>query len=79
MTHDRWRGIETAPRDGTRILAWRDGQPIIAWWDDDRYGGKQKPYWNGSDGFHRLAWMRVTPPTHWQPIEPPAAHDGETQ
>lgn len=60
-----WQPIETAPKDGTRILMFHprdDGDVNIrmAWWVVDRFGGHgwSFPSWSG--------------PTHWMPLpEPP--------
>lgn len=51
-----WQPIETAPKDGTRILGWRRGQiyPLIVWWDT------AAQWW----GLHM-------PPTRWQPLPAP--------
>jgi len=37
MASDGWRPIETAPRDGTRILVWRPrvGGPCVAVWNGE--------------------------------------------
>lgn len=57
-----WRPIETAPRDGTRILLHRAGQGrwstfVGAWSDHDRF-------WHDANSLFR-------DPTHWMPL--PAA------
>jgi hypothetical protein len=54
-----WKPIETAPRDGARILVWPfgDNGTIKMIWSDDLL---DKPYW--LDGV-----------THWMPLpEPPS-------
>jgi hypothetical protein len=50
-----WQPIETAPKDGTEILAWDGDQHIVAWFDGD---------WRFSDD-------RQCFPTHWQPLPAP--------
>lgn len=57
-----WRPIETAPMDGTRILAWHwhwsKQEEVIARWSDDQW---------------QDAWSELTiHPTYWMPLpEPP--------
>lgn len=71
-----WRSIETAPKDGTRVLLWivsespyheDHAMPGVGHWTE----------WNGG-GWVR--WHRGTP-THWMPLpEPPKPEredDGE--
>lgn len=61
-----WQPIETAPKDGTRILAW-DGRSIHV------------AYWGWDNPANRLAWLgghcridHIDQPTHWMPLpEPP--------
>lgn len=58
-----WRDIESAPKDGTWVLAWpcySEGVHRVRW------GGKRPPCWQDFMG-------RVPkPPTHWQSLpEPP--------
>jgi hypothetical protein len=69
----QWQPIETAPKDGTRILAYEitdadDTQPQIVCWLDE----PDKPGWYicfDHTPCHGEIWK---PPTHWQPIpEPP--------
>lgn len=64
---DGWEPIETAPKDGSKILLWpTDGshhnhcepQTTIAYWISDGRG-----YWRG--------WNMCRRPTHWMPL--PAA------
>jgi hypothetical protein len=54
-----WQSIETAPRDGTQILAiWPGkGRPRIVWFDRARWT---------DDGDHSLIDF-----THWQPLPSP--------
>lgn len=52
-----WQPIETAPKDGTEILAFhRDGQSV-AFWDLNM--------WMEANGEYRVT------PTHWQPLPAP--------
>jgi hypothetical protein len=73
-----WQPIETAPRDGTEILAFglwageiAGPQPIavmalISWGGDGDYPGYE---WDVSGGDAYACWMK---PSHWQPLpEPP--------
>lgn len=62
-----WKPIETAPRDGTRILLKKDGcQPFIGsyfkWHREGEYADKEKypDHW-GSD----IDWILNPEPTHW--------------
>ena len=56
----RWQPIETAPKDGTRILLWleptRIAMPFA--WQDGRWMGDDYP-------------LNMATPTHWMPIPPP--------
>ncbi len=69
--------IETAPKDGTKILIWRgdssSAEVVIGRWDDDKYSQKPRPYWTGIDHYWRgVRWCREHAPTDWMPIpEPP--------
>lgn len=65
-----WQPIETAPRDGTPILAfWRHGGDktrcsVIRWHKDE--------WWTfASPGLHNLCAHTDTEPTHWMPLPPP--------
>jgi hypothetical protein len=76
---DGWQPIETAPRDGSRILA------MIRWsWSDGTDGEAQDViYWHTGGKF----WACGTPmnyvqgldegvePTHWRPLPAPSAID----
>ena len=58
-----WQPIETAPRDGTRILA-SDGQSVEVIFNAHGDG-----WFNQSS---EISMWRVFPPTHWMPLpEPP--------
>lgn len=63
-----WQPVETAPRDGTRVLLFGpfDGDApalYVGWWDDD------EDCWRASR-FDLLAWLD---PTHWMPLPPQPA------
>lgn len=50
-----WRPIETAPKDGTKIIVAMDGMVVISQWVDD---------W----GWPQLRIQSLA--THWMPIPP---------
>ncbi|WP_157599428.1 hypothetical protein [Skermanella aerolata] len=58
----RWRPIETAPRNGRRVLVWA-GRSVMA--SHGRIGGLDAPAWH--DG------RRILRPSHWLPITPPSS------
>ena len=58
-----WQPIETAPRDGTKILAWDGDEPQIVWWCD---GGR----WI-SDYLQEYHPGEREYPTYWQPLPSP--------
>ena len=58
--HKDWQPIETAPRDGTKFLAWDGDELLIAWWCD---GGR----WI-SDNLQQYHPGEYENPTHWQPL-----------
>jgi hypothetical protein len=74
-----WQPIETAPKDGTRILAaWPRNHfgivPIsFARWDDDKYAQNPRPYWSACAD--ERVWgkvaVRASQPTHWRPLPAP--------
>lgn len=57
-----WQPIETAPKDGTRVLLYRPGEQIIGYW----WRGADDEYWNAARG------LEFYGPTHWRSLpEPP--------
>ena len=75
-----WRRMQTAPQDGTAVLALLDGSDVahaVRWLPaDDKFA-------NGTAGWH-MVWdlTRVAPhdgPRYWMPIpeDPEAQDDGE--
>lgn len=65
-----WMPIESAPKDGTRIIVWPPtwhGGVSCAKWDLDRYAKNPRPYWNRVDAL-RVGDSRDHPPTHWMPV-----------
>lgn len=66
---DGWRPIESAPKDGTRVML-LDGGAYIARWSDECQHGQfdTRPGWQifeCEDGFYSVA---ADGPTHWQPL-----------
>ena len=65
-----WQPIETAPKDGTLILAWDGCQHDICEWWDGSISGVRGPserdagWWIDND-------RGEMKPTHWQPLPDP--------
>ena len=78
--HDDWQPIETAPKDGSSIMACfpRLGPVCPVKWNDDRHNRQPRPYWS-HDGSRILGlhYARDNPPTHWRPLPAPAKQEGE--
>jgi Protein of unknown function (DUF551) len=59
-----WRTIDSAPRDGTRVLIYKRGfaeDIFVAWYSTT---------W---EGWHAAYAINFVEPTHWMPLpEPPA-------
>lgn len=63
-----WQLIETAPKDGTRFLAYqgdREAPRYECWWHEDGFS-----HWDGWQD----VWDSEPEPTHWMPL--PAAPAG---
>ncbi len=71
----QWQPIETAPKDGTRVLVypptWPSKTCSIAHYNDDACARKRLPYWKRDDDLGQKTRSRSNPPTHWIPL--PAA------
>lgn len=74
----KWQPIESAPKDGTRILLGYSTHiftgvwAVCGEWDDERYTKLRRGYWKHEMHFAGVLAMRSNPPTHWQPLpEPP--------
>ncbi len=72
-----WQDIETAPRDGTRVLVCTpEGYVYIAsWaserlWDDENEGGTWMVF-DCEDYYYSIALKGERSPTHWMPLPPP--------
>jgi hypothetical protein len=72
---ERWQPIETAPKDGTLILAWftwLHGRVCICSWNTDRYAKRPRPYWSTLDErVFGISRAREGQPTHWMPLPDP--------
>jgi hypothetical protein len=74
-----WQPIETAPKDGTRILLYRpsyfDWARVIGGnWCDEKIAKKPRPYWtHDRECLIGVLEARQHQPTHWMPLPPPPA------
>jgi hypothetical protein len=68
---DGWRAIESAPRDGTKVLLCHSGY-AHPFYDRDRMPRVWVDFFRGG------SWYNTAPsgqPTHWRPLpQPPAMH-----
>lgn len=74
-----WYPIETAPKDGTRVLLFYPkcgeyGQDnvIFGEFDSDKYAKNPRPFWsNDRRGLYGTLQTRAQQPTHWMPLPGP--------
>lgn len=71
---NEWQPIETAPKDGTKVLVYtgtRNGMTASpAMWDEDKYAKRIRPFWSRLDAIGRSD-SRGNQPTHWMPMPLP--------
>jgi hypothetical protein len=60
-----WRPIETAPKDGTKIILWWNGTVLEGYWLDNSKTIAPWSGWKYCD--QRFPWPRVGP-TMWHPM-----------
>ena len=74
---NEWQPIETAPKDGTKVLLFVDtgyeARIHPGKWNDDRYAKRPRPYWDYL--YFQTMDSRDHQPTHWMPL--PAPPKGE--
>lgn len=85
-----WQPIETAPKDGTEILAYRSdcGVFMIRWTSPDAFLSEKEiaasrlsdddlftEGWYFADWLHGDLLMDREIPTHWMPLPPPPKSD----
>jgi hypothetical protein len=64
-----WRPIETAPKDGTRILLGCSGMVIIGSWSEEKYARRSRPYWtNDAEHWRGVLSTRGNQPKYWMPL-----------
>lgn len=63
-----WQPIQTAPRDGTEVLAMDTDGPVLMAWHDDADGWclRANGDWDLFDAFA----IQYAEPTAWMPIPP---------
>lgn len=68
-----WQPIESAPKDGTRILLYypifgRNPHQEFGKWELQKHNNKPAPYWSGDgERLYGVQWYRSFKPTHWRP------------
>jgi hypothetical protein len=72
---DGWQPIETAPRDGTRMLLWVavNEEPVIAAWCVSRAPYRFEGWstgWETASGYD-VGYASIGDPTHWRPLPAP--------
>ena len=65
-----WQPIETAPKDGTRILVLIGSKVQIAQWNEDGYVKKPTPFWHWAPGLGK-GFNRGQQPAHWMHLPEP--------
>lgn len=65
-----WKPIETAPKDGTRILGWDGRDMAVVCWDEELAHTEAPSLWAHCNRFATDALAA----THWMPLpDPPTA------
>ena len=63
-----WQDMATAPKDGSRVLAWRssweDRPTFVRWIMNSR---TKTEFWNDAEEFDAYE-NEAEPPTHWLPM-----------
>lgn len=75
---NEWQPIETAPRDGSRVLVW---SKHYIW------NGVYTAYWGRNGELNPFSWIgghcrvsHIDHPTHWMPLpEPPSLEPSQEQ
>lgn len=71
----RWLPIDSAPRDGTKVLMVKVGfVPAVAWWDSERQSFDYVEACTFAEYEHWQAYLDMDcrwDPTHWMPLPPP--------
>lgn len=65
---EEWRDIASAPKGGTRFLAYEDGNYYALEWKQEM-PSLDKGYWDPCDSGRYTVWPPE--PTHWRPLPPP--------
>lgn len=74
FANSEWKPIETAPKDGTKVLVYDEsyGLPQKAWFGKDHFKEEYEG-WLFGDGDDYSCGLYFTPiePTHWMPLPKP--------
>jgi hypothetical protein len=72
---NEWQSIETAPKDGTRILLVRGN---YIWLDDWWKGDGANSNWSSLVAWKQTTGKTPDPPSHWMPLPEPPSTTGAT-
>lgn len=70
-SHGLWQPIETAPRDGTRLLLWCEGECEMGWWSGTNWDSLESYLEYGFEACDTCIVNYSLVPSHWQPLPPP--------
>jgi hypothetical protein len=71
-----WLPIETAPKDGTRIMLFVPEMAgyhkfVVGKWEANKYSQKPRPYWStDAELLWGISTIRARQPSHWRPLPP---------
>ena len=66
-----WQDIESAPKDGTKILAHAGGECYVIAWLNGEETDAGNDWWYVDDNKHGPFPLRGESPTHWIPLPKP--------
>ena len=66
-----WQPMETAPKNGDKVLLSRKGRVLIGHWDIEKYHVKPRPYWKSDEPWASVIRDRASDPDGWMPLPAP--------
>jgi hypothetical protein len=72
-----WQPIETAPRDGTKVLLWVHDDYVLGYFETAKEWKNSETGFNAwttgpvTQGGYDCGFERIGQPTHWAALRPP--------